>query len=397
MLLFNPDDDELKDRMRLAVKKLQDWQHKDGSFDVAYDRFSHQLSFPDLKDYRPTWYGFLVAYKILGDKQYLANAEKGAQWLIKNGVNHGFYLGVCGDARNIWDFATAQCSQAFLELYDITRNDVYKNAAIEAAKVYSTSIFTHPIASKKEKLVNGEKFEDWQINQVGLSVEHIRGTASSGPIMISSFAGLFLRIYEYTHEELFITMARGAARGRNAYVDPESGKSIYYWSNLNRKEARANAFPWHAYWQIGWITDYLISEAHYRSNGQIEFPGGFMTPKVGPHISYGYASGKIFGKDAELLLLSEIIQCDNPNIEYISAISEDKKDLFLIALNQSPSEGEGQITIDLSKISSSGKWQGETVLFGNKPEVNRQDGTLKLEIPKWGLSVVDLNFTNPIK
>ncbi len=41
----------------------------------------------------------------------------------------------------------------------------------------------------------------------------------------------------------------------------------------------AGPYPHHAWWQIGWITDYLLAEAQLRSDGQITFPRGFVTPK----------------------------------------------------------------------------------------------------------------------
>ena len=397
ILLFQPDDKELRDRLRLAAEKLLAWQHEDGSFDVGYDRFSYISSFPDLTDYRPTWYGFLIAYQILGDAKYLVAAEKGAEWLIENGVNKGYYLGVCGDARNIWDFATAQCSQAFIDLYEHTKKELYKKAAIDAAKAYSTSIFTHPIASTVEKSVNGVARKDWEINQVGLSVEHIRGTAGGGPVLISSFTGLFTRIYEYTGEQLFLTMARSAARGRNAYVDTESGQSIYYWNSMDNIERGATMFPWHAYWQIGWITDYLISEAHLRSNGKVQFPGGFMTPKVGPHITYGFEAGTIFGTRANLIFRPGMLQSDNPNMEYLTTLSENGKQLFLLILNQSPKEGTGTFSIDLTKIAPKTRWSNEKFLQGSAFSIDPSKGKFSVKIPAWGMDVMVLDLISAKK
>ncbi|MDD4921962.1 MAG: hypothetical protein PHS30_05735, partial [Bacteroidales bacterium] len=85
MLLFNPNDADLSKRLRMAAEKLLLWQHEDGSFDVGYDRFSHKLAFADLQDFRPTWYGLLIAYRILKDEKYLKAAEKGAMWQWENG------------------------------------------------------------------------------------------------------------------------------------------------------------------------------------------------------------------------------------------------------------------------------------------------------------------------
>jgi len=394
MLLFDPGDEELKTRLRMGADKLIEWQHDDGSWDVGYDVFSHELAFPDLIDYRPTWYGLLVAHRILGDEKYLEAAKMGADWQKTHGVDRGFYLGVCGDTRNVWDFATAQTSQAFMELHEITGNESYREAGIEAARVYTTSIFTHPIATDRIKIVNGREFKDWEISQAGLGVEHIRGTAGTrGPILLTSYAALFVRMYEETQDPVFLTMARAAARGRQAFVGEDIGVSIYYWDSLPHVERDTDKFPWHAFWQIGWITDYLIAEAHLRSNGKVTFPGGFMTPKVGPHRTYGFAPGTIFGRKADLLIRQGMIDCDNPNVEFITALSECKTTLFVLAINQSPNEGMAQVSLDLSNISPDAKWLGEETIQGAAPVVNPTEGKMNLTIPEWGLNVIAVKIS----
>ncbi len=42
--------------------------------------------------------------------------------------------------------------------------------------------------------------------------------------------------------------------------------------------------------------------SQYAFNGNITFPQGFITPKVGPHTTYGFAPGTIYGQPAGLLL-----------------------------------------------------------------------------------------------
>lgn len=388
MLLFDPEDSELKDRLRLGAERLLDWQHEDGRWDVAYDVFSHELTFPDLIDYRPTWYGLLIAHRILGDAKYLDAARKGADWQMVNGVGQGRFLGVCGDTRNVWDFATAQTAQAYMELYDITRDERYREAGIESARIYTTSIFTHPIANDTIKKVNDREYKDWEISQVGLGVEHIRGTAAGrGPILLTSYAGLFVRMHQETGEQIFLTMARAAARGRQAFVGEEVGVSIYYWDSLPHVERDTDRFPWHAFWQIGWITDYLLAEASLRSNGEIGFPAGFMTPKVGPHRTFGFAPGTIFGRQAELFFRQGMMESDNGDMEFITALSSDSNTLYVVAINQSPDEGTGTLKIDLSRLSADAAWTGEEVLQGDAPVVNRPDGSMTLTIPAWGLHV----------
>ena len=391
MLLFDPKDAELKQRLRLGADKLMEWQHENGSWDVGYDVFSRELAFPDLIDYRPTWYGLLIAHRILGDKKFLDAAKKGADWQLVNGVNHARFLGVCGDTRNVWDFATAQTSQAYMDLFDITKDERYRAAGIECARIYTTSIFTHPIANDTVKMVNGREFKDWEISQAGLGVEHIRGTAAvRGPILLTSYAGLFVRMHEETKDPVFLTMARAAARGRQAFVGEQTGVSVYYWDSLPHVARDQDKFPWHAFWQIGWITDYLLAEAHLLSGGEITFPAGFMTPKVGPHRTYGFAPGTIFGRKADLVFRQGMMRGDNADMEFITALSEDQNTIYLLVINQSPRVESGTLTIDFSKLSPNATWTGEEVLQGKSPTVNRAEGSMKLILPPWGMHVLAL-------
>ncbi|MCW3112074.1 MAG: glycerophosphoryl diester phosphodiesterase [Segetibacter sp.] len=333
VLLFEPNNQALKERLRLGAETLLKWQKKDGSWAVAYDRHSEQELFKDVKDVRPTFYGMLVAYQILKDAKYLNAAKKGADWVIENSVKTGNFLGVCGDARYAPDFATGQSAQALLDLFEMTGIEKYKQAAIVAAKIYTTSIYTHPIPNKIIKNVNGVQREDWEIAQSGLSFEHggIFGSANrAGPIMLASHAGLFIRMYKLTNEKIFADMARSAAVGRDAFVEPKSSVASYYWNAMNRG---SGPYPHHAWWQVGWITDYLMAEAEMRSNGQISFPRGFVTPKVGPHQTYGFKPGKIFNDVAQLSTTENFVSCDKPQVDYIVANSNKGNKAFVVLLN----------------------------------------------------------------
>ncbi|WP_431210116.1 hypothetical protein ACQ86N_29200 [Puia sp. P3] len=172
ILLFEPGDRRLRERLRLGADLLLRWQRADGSWAVAYDRRSHQPLFTDLEDLRPTFYGLLVAWRLLGDEKYKVGAEKGARWLVKHSVDSGRFLGVCGDSRYVPDFATAQTSQALLDLYDLTQERAYLDAAVRAGKMYMGSVYTQPVASRVVKSVSGRAREDWEISQSGLGFEH---------------------------------------------------------------------------------------------------------------------------------------------------------------------------------------------------------------------------------
>lgn len=349
ILLFEPQNKELKKALSLAADWLLNKMQPDGNWEIAYRNDTRQPLLPGEQDYRPTFYGLLVAYKILRNQKYLDGAIKGADWFVENAVNNGYYLGVCGDTRFVPDFATGQSAQALLDLYEITGKEKYKNAAVNVGRMYTTSIYSHPIPSALQKKVGNRIVKDWEISQVGLSFEHggTHGSANNnGPILLCSHAGMFVRLYQITKDTLYLNMARAAAWGRDAFVD-SAGVTSYYWRMMNNG---AGPFPHHAWWQIGWIMDYLIAEADMRSMKKISFPHGFVTPKVGPHLTYGFAEGSVMGNKAALILRPGLIKLMNAQMECLTAVNEIKKKLYLIILNNSMKKEASSFELNMTTL-----------------------------------------------
>jgi len=371
--LFEPDNETIRKSIRDAADRLTEWQEADGSWAVAYDNDTHAASFTDLKDYRPTFYGLVIAYRILGDKKYLEAARRGADWLIANAVDTDCWLGVCGDTRFAADFATAQSAQALLELSELCGNNDYRDAAIRTARFYTTSVYTNPMASRDTVTVRGRKLEDWQINQSGLSYEHggiIGSTNLHGPILLASHAGMFVRMYGMTGDRMFLDMARAAAIGRDAHVDDATAVASYYWEAMNKG---AGPYPHHAWWQMGWITDYLMAELELRSGGDISFPAGFITPKVGPHRTYAFAKGSIYGEPAQLMMRQGALSCDNPNIETLLARGDNN--LYIMIMNDVDREQKASLTADAQVLGNS----------------NVQE-TYDITLPAYGLKVIKIPY-----
>lgn len=346
--LFEPDNQQLKSGIRLAADWLLAKMKPEGYWEVAYNNNTQKPMFEDLKDYRPTFYGLLVAYQTLKDKKYLDAAVKAADWYIKNAVEKGYFLGVCGDARFAPDFATGQSAQALLDLYEITKEQRFKQAAVKTAQFYTTSIYSHPIPNRESKKNGPRQLEDWQLSQVGLSFEHggILGSANnSGPILLASHAGMFVRLFQMTKDSLYLKMARTAALSKDAFVDPATGVASYYWSAMNKG---AGPFPHHAWWQLGWITDYLMAELSLRSQGRIDFPSGFLAPKVGPHKTFGFRPGKIFDQQGDLIFMEKLVSLNNPNMDYVCALNKQNKVFYLFVLNNDDEIQEDSLHIDQS-------------------------------------------------
>jgi hypothetical protein len=393
VLLFEPGHPKLKSELRLAADWLLAKMKPEGYWEVAYNNATQKPMFTDQKDYRPTFYGLLVAYKILGDKKYLDAALRSADWFIKNAVDPGYFLGVCGDARFAPDFATAQSAQALLDLYDITKQVRFKQAAITTAQYYTTSIYSHPIPDRSTKKNGARSLEDWQISQVGLSFEHggTLGSANpSGPILLASHAGMFVRFFELTKDSLFLKMARTAALAKDAFVDPATGVASYYWSAMNKG---AGPFPHHAWWQVGWITDYLMSELSLRSGGRIAFPSGFVTPKVGPHKTFGFDAGKIFGEQARLALMDQLVSFNNPNIDYLCALNLKTKKFYLFVLNNDDDAQKATLQINSSRFITGRRLQLESIscLSADGKRIPFSWGN-QVNINPYGLQVYSFRF-----
>jgi len=396
ILLFEPDRSDVKQELRNAADWLLSKMHPDGHWEVAYDNRSEAPMFEDVDDLRPTFYGLLVAHQLLRDEKYKEAAIKGARWYVEHAVKKGWFLGVCGDTRFAPDFATVQSVQALLDMYALTNDAYYQKAAFQVARYYTTAIYTHPIPSNMTKQVNGRTREDWEISQVGLGFEHggIMGSANHhGPILLSSHAGLFVRLYAQTNDTLFLHMARAAAWARDAFVDPGTGVASYYWDAMNKG---AGPFPHHAWWQLGWITDYLISEATLRSNGQISFPSGFITPKVGPHRSYGFEKGHIRGRSVDLVMKKNLVHLDNANVDYILATDDDRQELYIVLLNNSVDAQSIQLAINKNQSRKLfGKKEKEAHLLhssGVDEARLKMSSDWKITLPEAGLKIVKVKY-----
>lgn len=351
ILLFNPEDKEVYSNFCLAAKFLLNNQLSDGSWEIGYEKIGKKPIYADLKDLRPTFYGLLVAYNILKEKKYLDGAIRGANWFIEHAVETGKFIGVCGDTRFSPDFATSQSVQALLEMYKQTGDNKYKNAAIKTARFYTTYIYTFPNGQTKLQTQRKQTLPGWGFSQSGLCFEHAGTIGSSntrGPILLASHAGMFVRMFMLTHDSLYIDMARAAVNGKDGFVDKSTGVASYYWDSFDNG---AGSFPHHAWWQIGWIMDYLMSEAEMRSNNRISFPRGFITPKVGPHQTIGFNKGLIDGKKAKLVLIPDLVKINNPLCDYLTIVSDST--LYILAMNSCSKSINVEITVDnLSKATN---------------------------------------------
>jgi hypothetical protein len=200
-------------------------------------------------------------------------------------------------------------------------------------------------------------------------------------------------MYALTGEPLFRDMARAAVLGRDAFVNPSTSVASYYYRAMN---SGAGEFPQHAWWQIGWITDYLISEAALRLHDRFTFPRGFFTPKVGPHAAYGFAAGQVEGEPAALILKDGLIRVDSPNFDYLTAQSTGDRHLFVVILNDQAAAATVSVSVDSSMIvpGESAPWKSVQAFdaTGIASSLPTLAGPWKLSLGGFGAAVLKLSY-----
>ncbi|MEA4850666.1 MAG: hypothetical protein VB126_04335 [Paludibacter sp.] len=71
---------------------------------------------------------------------------------------------------------------------------------------------------------------------------------------------------------------------------------------------------------------------------------------MGTHKVTGFASGTIDGQKANLILRKGLITIDNPNIDYVTALSEDSQTLFIVLLNNQAKTNKFNLIVDTSQL-----------------------------------------------
>ena len=152
-------------------------------------------------------------------------------------------------------------------------------------------------------------------------------------------------------------------------------------------------FPHHAWWQLGWIADYVFAEAEMRSGRRISFPRGFMTPKVGPQRIFGFEPGTVYGEQANPIMVKGLFDADNTDIEILSALTTDRNRLCLILMNSTPRKLHATLTVHPAAIpgrridtaSAADPATGRKITPGD-------DGAFGITLPGYGIQTLKLDL-----
>lgn len=325
-----------------------------------------------------SWKDYLALYRITGNPEILLKVEQGATEYIADYIEQfpSDFTSNSGLIDRQAAFQTDFSTNIFdlYELYELTKNTHYLDAAYIGARhlllwkrsnpVVPDSLITVNKGGRVEGIFPGRregvvdhnfvkrdvasyvsenKLEAWRTSLNGLYPEQ-HGTYAFGPVMLAHHAAWFLRIALLKNDKILADAAYNAIIGRYGNFPG------YYFTSFHTDIYQKADYPLHEYYDIKYnaifynhvwphialLTDFLISDAFYRSGGKIDFPSvyapgyAFLASKV-----YGGEPGKIFDEThITPWLPSNALTSSGNAFNHIFGIGDNA--LYLILINTSP-------------------------------------------------------------
>lgn len=241
-----------------------------------------------------------------------------------------------------------------------------------------------------------QRVEAWRTSLVGLPPEQPGTYVGGGPIMLTHHPAWFLRLAHLSGDTLLRDAAYNAILGRYA------GFPGYYFTSLETTVYQHADYAMHPYWDVKYnamfynhvfphltlLVDFLVSDAFYRSKGQVNFPSvyapgyAYLTSKV-----YGHQPGTVFGEKAiRLWLPPAAIQSSSVALNHLLGVGE--RDLHLVLMNTTAEPVSETLRLNPDVLPTEpGRSYAVTVRFpdGKTTRTTLKDGLLAVAVPPQGL------------
>lgn len=333
----------------------------------------------------PTWIPELAAYKLTKNSKWLMLAKADADKFIAEQVYSNTAKPLTSQPFYNTSFYAYWWN--LVDFYELTKEDKYLKAAETSAFQTIVGIRSTPqVEDLLQTIHPNNKFDGtatlwWKgdkhyrlgfprvdgdvvekqvpqslVSAVGLGFEQPStyfdgGAKAVHPVFMSSWAPHLLRLFQYTKRPIFNTYARNAVIGRftnypgyyaSGFTDIDMQPDFPY------KGPDVSSIYYHhipAHLAFSW--DYLVSEAIQRSNGKMNFPYGIQDGFVWfTNRLYGADKGVLYDdKQAKLWMKKNLVTLNTPEVNYITAISNDR--FWVVLLSES--DKNLPVTINLSK------------------------------------------------
>jgi hypothetical protein len=322
------------------------------------------------------WRTALWLYQSSGDPSYLERAKAGADAYIASRI----------DTPQA-DFSDPQAGGFFfwrgyapryielLMLFEETGEARYLHAAHAGARRYTQYIWYAPAIpdgnitvnrggkapeywylkrkGHKQVLLPEEAVPAWRLSAIGLTPESSGTSSGHRAIFMANHAPWMLKIGYLTGDKFLMDTARSAIIGRYrnfpGYHINTARTTAYEKKDFplcGHKDQSVSSFHYnHIFPMIAFLLDYLVTDAHVRSSGQIDFPYNFSEGYAYlQNKAYGAMTGTFFGHDDALLWMPKQL-IDVPDaINYISARGEEN--LYVALMNESAEAMNAEIKLN---------------------------------------------------
>jgi len=358
------------------------------------------------------WINDMHFYRATGDKAYLDKAIKGADDYLKNRVEkrQETFSDPYSGSLFFWPSFVNKWIQ-LSELYELTGYSRYLDAAVDGARHFTMFTWMAPgipdslilvnkggkaplywyLKSKGHKQMEAPEalVEAWKLSETGLTPESSTTSSGHRAIFMANFAPWLLRLGYYSRDSFLMDVAKAAIIGRYqnfpGYHINTARTNVYMQKDYPLQDFEnlsVNSFHYnHIMPMASMLIDYLVSDVFVRSDGAIAFPSEYIE-------GYAYLQNKFYGdspgtfyEDAGVYLWmpAGLINTGNSELNYLSARKDSS--LYLAFCNQSDEIIRTSITIDSSRISSTGRLQYCILnkdMKGQKGDLDKY--TFKIEI-----------------
>ncbi|WP_211345508.1 glycoside hydrolase family protein [Paraflavitalea soli] len=376
----------------------------------------------DTKEKGNNWINAMYLYQATGDKNYLQAAVTKANEYLAERITQpqtGFNDPMQG-SYFFWPTFTGRWIE-FLQLYELTQDKRYLEAARQGARQYTMFTWMCPVIPDSLITVNKggkapmywylkskghqqmyypeEQAPAWRLSEMGLTPESSGTSTGHRGIFMANYAPWMLRIGYYTRDTFLMNVAKASIIGRyrsfpGYHINTER-TTAYEKVDFplhEHKDQSVNSFHYnHILPMASMLLDYLVTDAFVRSNGKISFPYEYME-------GYAYLQNNLYGAQkghfyseskVQLWMPARLLHMDNTELNYIAARKDDK--LLLAFTNQSGKPVTATVTINPSWVRFNSK--STVTTFTGKLLKGLKDSSFTITVPANGLTAVALERT----
>ncbi|MDQ6418435.1 hypothetical protein RB620_03195 [Paenibacillus sp. LHD-117] len=341
-------------------------------------------------DYIPMVTTFLAAYEATGETKYLDAAEEAGQLLVTGLWTTGYHNGYADSEYTLDPEATSERPLVADQFNFWWHGDQQWRLGNPDGEAKAPQESGPPLLE--------ETAPGWLIAKAGMGTEHPHSPGGGNIITMNNWAGMLIKLSEYTGDPYFETMARNAMIGRfGNYAGYYQDRPIFHQMRADypyNGPDYTSIYFHHIPVFISMLEDFLINSAWSKSERNITFPSIYQSGYAYfASNQFGHAPGRFYDEEDMWLWLDRgIIEPDSVEIDYIAARKDGVLGLALM------NEGNGAVTTTISlaeKVEGGATYTGTATVYeadGAISQIAVQDGRFAIDIPAKGIRSVVLRI-----